>query len=167
MWREILSKFSRYPAQEKVVRLLIQKGFGVNSRGRICVDDFEIPHSQIAEHLGVDRRVVDETAKKIISDESLRIIFSNLRVIPFLREVAPHLGLGVIVIEAEDPQSPGIVSGVSSVIASRGISIRQVVSDDPYFSENPRLTIITDARISPEIIEEVKKVRGVKGVTLY
>jgi hypothetical protein len=167
MWQEILSKFSRHPAQEKVVRLLLQKGFRVNSRGRISVEEFEIPHSQIAEYLNVDRRVVDETAKKIISDESLKIIFSNLRVAPFLKEIAPQMGLGVIVIEAEDPHAPGIISGVSNIIASRGISIRQAVSDDPYFSENPRLTIITDDRIPPEVVDEIKKVKGVKGVTLY
>jgi len=167
MWHEIISKFSRYPAQEKVVRLLLQRGFKVNSRGRISVEDFEIPHSQIAEYLNVDRRVVDETARKIISDEFLRKIFMNLKVTPFLRDVAPQMGLGVIVIEAEDPHAPGIVSEVSKIIASHKISIRQVVSDDPYFSESPRLTIITDERIPPEMIEEIKRVKGVRGVTLY
>ena len=30
MWQEILNKFKRFPAQEKVIRLILQRGFQIN-----------------------------------------------------------------------------------------------------------------------------------------
>ncbi len=69
MWQEILNKFKRFPAQEKVIRLILQRGFQVNDRGRVVSGAIEIPHAQIAKELDVDRRVVDTTAMAIREDE--------------------------------------------------------------------------------------------------
>ncbi|MDD2639042.1 MAG: amino acid-binding protein, partial [Methanothrix sp.] len=79
MWREILAKFKRYPAQEKVVRLVLERGFQVNERGRVVSGGIDIPHAQIAKELDVDRRVVDTTATAIVEDEELWKIFKNVR----------------------------------------------------------------------------------------
>ena len=35
MWQEILDKFRRYPAQEKVIRLILQRGFQINEEARV------------------------------------------------------------------------------------------------------------------------------------
>jgi predicted regulator of amino acid metabolism with ACT domain len=59
MWQEILDKFKRFPAQEKVIRLILQRGFQINDASRVVSGRIEIPHAQIAKELDVDRRVVD------------------------------------------------------------------------------------------------------------
>ena len=65
MWQDILNKFKRFPAQEKVIRLILQRGFQINDEARVVSGQIEIPHAQIAKELDVDRRVVDTTAQAI------------------------------------------------------------------------------------------------------
>ncbi|WNY28471.1 hypothetical protein MmiEs2_06590 [Methanimicrococcus stummii] len=167
MWEPIHQKFEKYPAQEKVVKLLLERGFQVSGAGKVVSGNIEIPHVQIAKEIGVDRRVVDATAKHIIEDETLFDFFKHVRSIPFLAEVAPHLNLGVVIIIPEDGAEIGIISGVTSVISEAGYSIRQTVSDDPFLNDAPRLTIITDKKIPGSLVDKIRAVKGVKGVTIH
>jgi len=167
MWREILAKFKRYPAQEKVVRLILERGFQVNERGRVVSGGIEIPHAQIAKELDVDRRVVDTTAAAIVEDEELWKIFKNVRSLTFLADVAPVVGLGVIEITPVNAAQTGLLGEVASAVARYGLSIRQAVSDDPFFVEQPKLTIITEAKIPGELVRLLMDINGVKRVTVY
>lgn len=166
MWSKILEKFDKHPAQEKVIRLLLERGFQVNSEGRVVSGNIEIPHAQIAREIGVDRRVVDSTCEVILSDKTLSSIFKNVHTIPFLKDVAPELGLGVIVITPGDASKTGILGNVAMAVGKRGLSIRQAVTDDPYLTEDPRLTIIIDAKVPGDLIDELINIPGVKGVTV-
>lgn len=150
-----------------MVQLLLERGFQVNEQGRVVSGGIEIPHTQIAEEIKVDRRVVDATTQTILSDELLSSIFRNVKSIPSLKDVAPLLGLGVIVITPQDAGKPGILGDVASAIARWDISIRQAVSDDPNFTENPQLTIITDSRVPGDLVQEIMDLPGVKGVTVF
>ncbi len=167
MWRVILAKFKRYPAQEKVVRLILERGFQVSDRGRVVSGGIEIPHAQIAKELDVDRRVVDTTAAAIVEDGELWKIFKNVRSMTSLAEVAPVMGLGVIVITPVDAAQTGLLGEVASAVARYGLSIRQAVSDDPYFVERPKLTIITEAKIPGELVRLLMDINGVRRVTVY
>lgn len=167
MWQEILDKFKRFPAQEKVIRLILQRGFQINDEARVVSGQIEIPHAQIARELDVDRRVVDTTAQAIRDDEALRRVFKNVHSITFLGDVAPILGLGVIEITPVDAAKTGLLGDVASAVAGFGLSIRQAVSDDPYFVESPRLTIITEGKIPGELVRLLMEIEGVKKVTVY
>ncbi|MCL2550203.1 MAG: amino acid-binding protein [Methanimicrococcus sp.] len=167
MWKPIQKKFEKYPAQEKVVKLLFERGFQVNAEGKVVSGSIEIPHVQIGREAGVDRRVVDATVKHIIEDETLFDFFKNVRSIPFLVDVAPYLNLGVIIIIPDDGAGIGIIASVTNVISEAGIRIRQAVSDDPYFNDEPRLTIITDQKIPGHLVEMIRNAKGVKGVTIH
>ncbi len=167
MWQEILNKFKRFPAQEKVIRLILQRGFQVNERGRVVSGEIEIPHAQIAKELGVDRRVVDTTATAIREDEDLWKVFRNVRSMTFLGDLAPVLGLGVIEITPVNAAKTGLLGDVASAVARYGLSIRQAVSDDPYFVENPKLTIITEGKIPGDLVRLLTEIDGVKRVTVY
>ena len=167
MWEPIRKKFERYPAQEKVVKLLFERGFQVNRDGKVVSGTIEIPHVQIGKEINVDRRVVDSTVKHILEDEKLFDLFKHVRSIPFLAEVAPYLDLGVIVIIPDDGAEVGIISGVTKIVSESGLVIRQAVSDDPYFNEAPRLTLITDQKVPGKIVEQLRDVKGVKGVTIH
>ncbi|MCX8207068.1 MAG: amino acid-binding protein [Methanothrix sp.] len=166
MWQQILSKFRRYPAQEKVVRLILSRGFQINERGRVASGSIEIPHAQIAKELDVDRRVVDTTAMAIREDPELWKVFRNVRSVPFLADVAPVLGLGVIEITPVDARQTGLLGNVAIAVAKHGLSIRQAVSDDPFFVEDPKLTIITEGKIPGELVTLLKEIDGVKKVTV-
>ncbi len=167
MWAEIIKKFSHFPAQEKVIRLLFERGFQINSEGKVVSGTIEIPHTQIAKEICVDRRVVNATTRVILEDDKLSKVFQNLHSITFLKEVAPLLGLSVIIITPQDAQQTGILGDVASLIAGQGISIRQAVTDDPYFTEDPKLTIITNEKASGDLINAMMKLSSVKSVTVY
>lgn len=167
MWSIIQEKFKHHPAQEKVIRLLLERGFQINDEGRVVSGSIEIPHTQIAHEIGVDRRVVDATCETISKEPKLRQIFQNIHTIPFLKDVAPYLGLGVIIITPENAARKGLLGSVATAVAEHGTIIRQAVSDDPYLTENPRLTIITEGRVSGELVAALTKIKGVKSVTVY
>ncbi|ATZ60870.2 MAG: amino acid-binding protein [Methanosarcinales archaeon Met12] len=167
MWTKIMEKFSKFPAQEKVIRLLFGRGFQINSEGRVVSGTIEIPHTQIAKEIGVDRRAVDATVKAILGDETLKKVFQNITSIAFLEHVAPLLGLGVVIIIPKNAQKTGILGEVATTIAKHNISIRQAVTDDPYFTESPKLTIITDARVPGEVVDALMKLPSVKSVMVY
>jgi uncharacterized protein len=167
MWQEILNKFKRFPAQEKVIRLILQRGFQVNDQARVVSGEIEIPHAQIAKELGVDRRVVDTTASAIREDEALWKVFKNVRSMTFLGDVAPILGLGVIEITPVNAAKTGLLGDVASSVAKNGLSIRQAISDDPYFVENPKLTIITEGKIPGDLVQLLMEIEGVRRVTVY
>ncbi len=167
MWSIIQEKFKNHPAQEKVIRMLLERGFQVHEQGRVVSGTIEIPHTQIANEIAVDRRVVDSTCETIIMDKTLMQIFRNVRTIPFLREVAPLLGLGVIVIAPDNAARKGLLGAVATAVAEHGITIRQAVSDDPYLTEEPKLTIITEGKVSGELVNTLTGIKGVKSVTVY
>jgi len=166
MWSEIIDKFRGMPSQEKVIRLLLERGFQVNGEGHVVSGRIEIPHTQIAKEAGVDRRVVDATTEMILNDRTLRRVFQNIRSIASLKDVAPALGLGVIIIAVDNAQDVGIISEVTNIVAAYRMSIRQAVTDDPYFSDEPRMMLITNDPIPGELVSDLKRLRGIKSVTI-
>lgn len=167
MWSVIQEKFRNHPAQEKVIRLLLERGFQINAQGRVVSGNIEIAHTQIANEISVDRRVVDATCDAILKDTTLKQIFNNVRTLPFLRDVAQYLGLGVIIITPDDAARKGLLGAVATEVSEHGNIIRQAVSDDPYLTENPKLTIIIEGRVSGGLVKALTGIKGVKSVTVY
>lgn len=170
MWGYIKEKFKKYPSQTKVLRKLIALGLSVKKDHegvpRIYCDDVEIKASALAFSLGVDRRAVLDILSKIVDDPELARFFLDLRPAPDFRRVSPKLGMGVIQIVATKASQPGIVSGVSQIIAREGISIRQVIVDDPELVDDPRATIVTDSPIPGNLVSDLKAVEGVEAVVI-
>jgi len=157
MFDEIMEKFSDSPGQQRVVRLLLERGFSVNEDGRVVSGGIEIPNTGIAREVGVDRRVVDATTSAILEDEELARIFRNISAIPSLMDLAPVLDLTVLTVAVSDAEQTGIVAQVTQTIADHGISIRQTISEDPEFTDEPRLYIITDGELPGEVINELRE----------
>ena len=166
MWDIILNKFKKYPAQEKVVRLLLKRGFQVTPDGKVVSGSIKLPHTQIANEIGVDRRAVDATATMIAQDDLLSTIFKNIRPISSLREVAPTLKLGVIIVTPVNATDVGILALVAAYVAEHGISIMQAIADDPRLSDRPTLTIITDRQIPDDLVGKLLKCDCVKGLSV-
>lgn len=167
MWAKVRRFFKGNPAQLKVARVLYKYGFRVSENGDILCGDIRIPAVQIAEEAGVDRRAVDATSETILNNREPREIFSNLRPVPFLKGIARPLGLGLIEIIPTDATQAGIISEVTNVISDHGLSVRQSIADDPYFTAQPKLTIITTELIPGEVVEELRELPSVKSVVVY
>jgi len=167
IWNVVQNAFIDHPAQMSVARTMFRYGLRVMEDGEVGCGGIRIPAVQIAKEAGVDRRVVDFTARRILKDKKLRDIFENLEPIAYLKGFAQKLGLGVIEIIPEDAASPGILREVSGVISKFGLSIRQSVSDDPNFVPQPKLTIITDEPVKGAVIEALRKLPTVRSVIVY
>jgi predicted regulator of amino acid metabolism with ACT domain len=157
MFEEIMGKFADSPAQQAVIRLLLARGFSVNDAGRVVSGGIEIPDTGIAREIDVDRRVVDATTDAILADEQLRRIFQNISAIPSLMDLAPVLDLTVLTVHPPDAEAPGIVAGVTGLVADHGVSIRQTISEDPEFTDEPRLYVVTDTPLPGELIAELRE----------
>jgi hypothetical protein len=164
--RRIMSKFEDSPGQRAVVELMLERGFSVNDEGRVVSGGIEIPYTEMAREAGVDRRVVDSTTKAILEEDELRDIFRNISSIPSLRDVAPVLGLSVLIISVDDAASTGVVAEIARIIADEGVSIRQAVTDDPYFTDEPRFTVITNGEVSGDLVKRISELSFVEGVDL-
>jgi predicted regulator of amino acid metabolism with ACT domain len=126
----------------------------------------EIPNTGIAREIGVDRRVVDATTTAILEDDELRRIFQNISSIPSLMDLAPVLDLSVLTIEPNDAERPGIVAEVTGLLADRGISIRQTVSEDPEFTDDPRLYVVTDDPVPGDLLNELAGLDFVRRISI-
>ncbi len=161
-----MRKFEGSPGQQRVIRLLLERGFSVNDEGRVVSGDIEIPDTQVAREVGVDRRVVDSTTSAILADEELLRIFRNISQIPSLKDLAPVLDLHVLTVEVTDADQPGIVAEITGHIADEGISIRQTISEDPEFTDEPRLIVVVEASPPGDLIASLSELAYVRQVSI-
>ena len=162
----IMRRFEDSPSQQAVIRLLLERGFSVNDDGRVVSGGIEIPNTGIAREIDVDRRVVDATTDAILADEELRRIFQNISAIPSLMDLAPVLDLTVLTVRVTDADQHGIVADVTRALADRGISIRQTISEDPEFTDEPKLYLVTDPDLSGDVITEIRGLDAVRKIEL-
>jgi len=167
MWNRIVKHLETHPERLSVAKLLVQNGLSIRN-GKIYCNEIEVPPIRIARVSRVDRRTVTETIKTIERNPDLQVIFKNIRSAGHsLKEIARHLGLGVVEITPVDAKTPGILARSATLIAERNISIRQAIVDDPELSPEPKLTLITETKIPGELVPELLKIRGVATVSIY
>jgi len=166
-WSQIEAAFRGYPGELAVVRVLFMHGLRVSEDGRVMCGEMRIPSLQLARAAGTDRRTVKAAISRILADKTLRAVFTHLKPIPHLKDVGKELGWGVLEVIPRDAAKPGIVKQVVECISNRGISIRQVIADDPHLVPEPRLVIITEEPLPDEVIGEIRKLPSVYSVLLY
>ena len=167
MWSKIEKFFKELPAQERVAQLLFERGFQVNEQYKVVSGGIEIPHTQIAKEVGVERRAVDSTVQTILSTPELKRIYMNLRQVCSLQEVAREFDYSVIVFVPQDANQTGIISNVTRIVSEKGLGIRQVLAEDPSTSTHPKLTLILEGEIPSELFGEIKKLPGTRSVTIF
>ena len=166
MWSDIISEFADSPSQSRVVRFLLENGFGVTEDGRISCNGIEMPATAVAKAIGSDRRVVDSTAHRILERPLLRDIFLNMRATPDLSRVAESLGYTVITVLPKNANERGIVGAAVRVLSEHLLSIRQIFVTDPQFSEEPKLVIILEGPLPNGVIEKIRALPQVKQVII-
>jgi predicted regulator of amino acid metabolism with ACT domain len=166
MWSDIIHEFADSPSQSRVVRFLLENGFGVTLEGRISCNGIEIPATAIAKAIGSDRRVVDSTAHRILERPFLRNIFLNMRATPDLSRVAESLGFSVITVLPKNASERGIVGAAVRVLSAHALAIRQIFVTDPQFSEEPKLVIIVEDPLPAGVINEIRALPQVRQVII-
>jgi len=166
MWSDIIHEFADSPSQSRVVRFLLQNGFGVTEDGRISCNGIEVPATAVAKAISSDRRVVDSTAHRILARPMLREIFINMRATPDLSHVAEALGFSVITVLPKNATERGIVGATVRVLSEFHLSIRQIFVTDPYLSEEPKLVIIVEEPLPPGVVEKIRALPQVKQVII-
>ncbi len=166
MWYSLSKYFGRFPSQAKVAKLLLTYGLRVEN-GQVFCGSIEIGDTSIGRAAGVDRRIVRSAVETIEEFEELRQVYSVLQPTALLKDVAPVMGWSAIEIIPTDAHTPGILADVAGVIADAGISIRQAIVSDPELSEEPRLFVVTEGSVPPELIPRIKACRGVKSILIH
>jgi predicted regulator of amino acid metabolism with ACT domain len=166
MWSDIIHEFADSPSQSRVVRFLLENGFGVTEDGRISCNGIEMPATAVAKAIGSDRRVVDSTAHRILERPNLRDIFLNMRATPDLSRVAESFGFTVITVLPKNANERGIVGAAVRVLSENLLSIRQIFVTDPQFSEEPKLVIIVEDPLPIGVIEKIRALPQVKQVII-
>lgn len=166
MWSDIIHEFADSPSQSRVIRFLLENGFGVTEDGRISCNGIEMPATAIAKAISSDRRVVDSTARRILERPMLRDIFLNMRATPDLSRVAESLGFTVITVLPRNANEKGIVSAAIRVLSDHQLSIRQIFVTDPQLAEEPKLVIIVEEHLPPGVIERIRALPQVKQVMI-
>ncbi|MEK6986914.1 MAG: regulator [Candidatus Thermoplasmatota archaeon] len=165
MWARFRTYFKGFPAQEKVAQMMVLYGLRVHEAHVYC-GEIKVSDTSMARATGVDRRVVTATVATIEKNPDLRAFFDRLRPVSHLRDVAPLMNWGAIEIVPTNASKPGILAGVAAIIAEAGISIRQVIMDDPELMDDPHGFIVTEAPVPERLLPRIKQVDGVKSVVL-
>lgn len=166
LWKEITKFFEGAPAKLKVARLMVELGFSINTEGRVTCGNVEIADADLARAANTDRRVVRQTIEQIMADPLMKKIFMGIKPAgSFLKEIAPALGYGVVEVRAQS-DAVGVISQVTKHIAEAGISIRQILAEDPELNPDPKLMIITDKKVPGEVISKLLTIPTVTKVSI-
>ncbi|TFG34839.1 regulator [Candidatus Thorarchaeota archaeon] len=167
MWRMIVEFFRESPQRLIVAQAIVRHGFSVEKPGIIKCGEIRIPLKSIGTALNIDRRTVRATTEDICTNKDLCDFFKNLRPAgPSLEGVRRVLGYGVVTILVESPENPGILSEVTTKIASYGIPIRQVIAEDVAIYEEPCLKVITQVPLPGKVIQDLSDIKGVRKVII-
>ena len=161
---DLLTLFDRYPSQKDVVKVMLRLGLSVKDNSAYC-GDVEISDSALARAANVDRRVVRSTVERIMKTPELLKIFSKLRSMCLLSDVATEIGCSTLEIIPTNAQIPGILADVTKTIFEADVSVRQAVIDDSSES-GPKLIVVMEGQLPATFIPRIKLCRGVDSVIL-
>ena len=162
MWENIGNEFSRIPSQAEVAKYMLEAGI-CQAGNKLYFGKVAISHSQLAEALGKDKRLVTATVKTILANKKLYKIFSRLQPTCNLIDIAPMMGWDVLGIEIDVPNKPGTIGNVTKLLGDMGISIRQ--AQCPATSRG-LLYIIAENSIDGRIIDELKTVPNIRSIKI-
>ncbi len=165
MWR-IEKYFEEYSSQKKVAKFLLETGLSVKD-GEIYCNDILMSPLRISRVIDVDRRTVKATIETIENNEFLKKVYSNLETTAFFGKVAHEIDAGLIEIIPNTPENSGLISEVTGILAERNVVVRQCITQEIEFHEEPKVFIITDSSVPLEALKGIKEVDSVESVMIY
>ena len=155
MLQYLEERFAGQRAKLRVVSTMLRLGMRVDEKGKLYCDTIELAPAKMGRAIGVDRRVVIETAREIAADPKLFAIFSSLFPISNVSRAAKHFGHDVIEIDA-DPNTVGLTAKVASVLARHKVGIRQIITDDPDLYPEPKMMVVVQGKLPRKAVDELR-----------
>ena len=165
MLEDITEFFKGQRAKQRVVETMLRYGMRVDHAGRIFAGPVEMAPAKFGRGLGIDRRVVIETAKEISKNKELFHIFYSLEPRAYIANAAKSMGHDCIVIQS-DPTLSGVVAQVTHVLAENKVPMRQITADDPDLFPDPVLTIIVQGKLSGKIINQLRALPAAHSISI-
>ncbi|WP_010479981.1 hypothetical protein [Thermococcus zilligii] len=157
--------FKDYPARRKVVEFLFENGLSVKN-GKIYLRNVEVPVSELARVIGVNRKIIYHTIEYIENTYPLRLIFERLNPLPSLTEVAPLMGWEVLEIELEKDAYLKASSEVFRLLHENNIPVIEVFSRN-LREEPAKLYIVIDGTIPVEVFVKIKDIQGFRKLIIH
>ncbi len=167
MWDEIQNVFVNTPSRLKVAKLCLEHGFRLTTKG-IFAGEVELSPTKIAKAVGVDRKVVEMTMKVILENVILYQIFSKLKPVADISDVARYFDKkkrGVMLVHAYSSEV-GTAALVTDLLAKEDIMIRYMLCKDPELSVEATMVIVTEQSIPGQIVDQLLKSEKIISVTL-
>jgi len=166
MWPRIKSEFERQVVRPAVVRKMIECGMRVSDDAKLYVGDVEVDYLAVARAVGVDRRVVKQTAEQIRKSAYLQSIFSKTKPLgTSLVDLVSQLGYTAVVVEA-NPKSPGIMAEVAEILSRHGMVVRQAVAEDPDMVPEAKMTLVVEGQLTGQAMEELNGLKDVRSIKI-
>jgi len=157
--------FKNYPARRKVAEFLFENGLSVKN-GKIYLRDVEVPISELARIIGVNRKIVYHTIEYIEKTYPLKLIFEKLNPLPSLIDVAPLMGWEVLEIELDKDRYLRGFSDVLKLLDENDVSVMEVFSRN-LREEPTKLYIVVDGTLPVEVFVHVKDMEGFRKLILH
>jgi len=161
----ITSLLKRYPSQRKVAKKLLEYGIRVENGVAYC-GDIAQTDAAIARACEVDRRIVRTTLEHISATPQLDKIFSKLKPMLSMVDMAEEINCSALVIIPTDARVPGIIADVTTVLYNSGITLRQAMVSDDGEWDRATLQIVVDGKLQENVIMLLKSCRGVASVLI-
>ncbi|MFA6328992.1 MAG: amino acid-binding ACT domain protein [Candidatus Micrarchaeia archaeon] len=155
MLQYLEERFAGQRAKLRVVSTMLRLGLRVDGKGRLYCDQIGLAPVKIGRAIGVDRRVVIETAHEIAADPKLFAIFSSLFPISNVSRAAKYFGHDVIEIDA-DPNTLGLTAKVTAILARHKVAIRQIIADDPDLYPEPKMMVVAEGKLPRKVVDELR-----------
>jgi predicted regulator of amino acid metabolism with ACT domain len=157
--------FKNYPARRKVAEFLFENGLSVKN-GKIYPKNVEIPISELARAIGVNRKIIYHTIEYIEKTYPLKLVFEKLNPLPSLIDVAPLMGWEVLEIDVEKGQYQMAFSDVLRLLAEDETPIMEVFGRN-LREEPSKIYIVIDGTLSAETFGKIKTIRGFRKLILH
>ena len=165
MWEYFEGHFKQYPAQARVARYLLDIGISVKD-GKLYADRIKVSFAAVAKAMDVDQRVVGTAVERIEANTELREAFSKITPSCNLKDIGALRGWQTIEIMLDSPQRPGVLGKVASTVGEANVNIRQVIGEDPSYRSG-LIYIIAEEHIPGYVLDTLRKIPGVKGITIH
>ncbi|ASJ06076.1 regulator of amino acid metabolism, contains ACT domain protein [Thermococcus pacificus] len=157
--------FKNYPARRKVAEFLFENGLSVKN-GKVYLRDVEVPISELARIIGVNRKIVYHTIEYIEKTYPLKLIFAKLNPLPSLIDVAPLMGWEVLEIELDKDRYLQGFSDVLRLLYENGVPVMEVFSRN-LREEPTKLYIVIDGTLPVDVFVRVKEMEGFRKLILH
>ncbi len=156
--------FKNYPARRKVAEFLFENGLSVKN-GKIYLKDVEIPISELARAIGVNRKIIYHTTEYIEKTYPLKLIFERLNPLPSLIDVAPLMGWEVLEIEVEKDNYEAAFGDVMRILAESNVPVMEVFGRN-LREETSKIFIVIDGTLPVDTFAKIKNIKGFKRLIL-